>query len=593
MTGMARLVCSGVESPSFRKENFLQHAPGDYGELRELGFRCGLETHQQLATPRKLFCRCPARIRNDPPDSELLRHMRPTLSEFGEYDGTALMEFKTRKQVHYLLYNDSVCTYEMDDTPPFKADPEAVETAIAIAMMFNMSLVDEIHITRKQYLDGSIPTGFQRTAIIGVNGSIPFLGRTLDFFQLSLEEDACREVDDEGHHIWFRTDRLSIPLVESVTAPVLFTPAEAAAGARAVAEVMRSTRRIRRGIGSVRQDVNVSIRGGTRIEIKGVPRIGLIEDLCRTEGYRQKALLDLRSALASSGLDPDSFGAVPLELREDQARRCAEPWGGPRDEEIVAVQILPGFRKYLGWPTQPDRTFLDEIEGRVRVIACLVHKPTVLEAPEWLRSELGIPGSDAALVFSAVPEDSATASQEIVARVREAFIGVPSETRQAQPGGRTTFERILPGPDRMYPDTDLPPEAVDAALVDRIRASLPPRPWERREAYAALGVPEELVTRLINWDSADLFDRVRPSVSYSAASLAWLLTDRARGSRRAGRDWRTLGEASMAAILAECSSRGLTVRGAARVLDAMSGPGGADLDEAVAAAGAPARVSER
>ena len=138
-----------------------------------LGFKCGLEIHQQLDTEKKLFCHCPVGYRNDEPDAIILRHMRPTLSEMGTYDGTALMEFKTRKQVIYQLYRENVCTYEMDDTPPFPINQKALDYAIEIALMLNCQLVDEIHITRKQYLDGSIPTGFQRTAIIGVDGWIP------------------------------------------------------------------------------------------------------------------------------------------------------------------------------------------------------------------------------------------------------------------------------------------------------------------------------------------------------------------------------------------------------------------------------------
>lgn len=548
-----------------------------YAELRELGFRCGLETHQQLSVPGKLFCRCPARIRNDPPDTELLRHMRPTLSEFGEYDGTALMEFKTRKQVHYLLYNDSVCTYEMDDTPPFKAAPAAVASAIEIAMMFNMSLVDEIHITRKQYLDGSIPTGFQRTAIIGVNGSVPFLGRSLGFYQLSLEEDACREVRDVGHHIFFRTDRLSIPLVESVTRPELMTPAEAAAGAMLVGETMRATRRVRRGIGSVRQDVNVSIRGGTRVEVKGVPRIGFIEDLTRIEAYRQKGLLDLAAVLRSS-LDRDAPAPGPVFL----SGGLLEASGSlPREGRETAALVLPSFRRFLAWPLQPGMGFLDEIEGRVRVIACLEDSPSVREAPEALRRMLGATPEDAVLVFGGPREDLETAAAEISARVREAFDGVPSETRQLLPGGRTTFERILPGPDRMYPDTDLPPEPVDQSLVRRIRQGMKPRPWDRREQYAALGIPDQLVWRILNWDTADLFDRVLAPTGFAAAPLAWLLTDRRRGARRAGTDWGRLGEDGIAAALVGCAERGLSLKAAAKVLDLMAGPGGPGLGEAL------------
>ena len=120
---------------------------------RDLGLKCGLEIHQQLDTEKKLFCRCKAVLHNDKPSATILRHMRPTLSELGEYDGTALMEFKTKKNVVYQLYNDTVCTYEMDDTPPFQLNKQALDIAIEIALLHNCSIVDEIHISRKQYLD--------------------------------------------------------------------------------------------------------------------------------------------------------------------------------------------------------------------------------------------------------------------------------------------------------------------------------------------------------------------------------------------------------------------------------------------------------
>ena len=199
----------------FPDKPFEEMTPGDY---EALGYMSGLEVHQQLRTTSKLFCRCPAGRRVTRVDAEVLRHMRPTLSELGEYDGTALMEFKTKKEIVYLLERGTVCTYEMDDTPPFEMDGEAVRIAIELAELCNLNLVSELHVMRKQYLDGSIPTGFQRTAMVGLTGTIPFrvpelgVDRDLSIRQLSLEEDSCREVSDVGHRITFRTDRLGMPL---------------------------------------------------------------------------------------------------------------------------------------------------------------------------------------------------------------------------------------------------------------------------------------------------------------------------------------------------------------------------------------------
>ena len=239
-----------------------------------VGLRVGLEVHQQLLTEQKMFCRCPAGLYTTEHDGAVLRHMRPTLSELGEYDGTALMEFKTRKNIVYLLHESNVCTYEMDDTPPFLVNSRAIDIAIEQCLMLDCDIVDEVHIARKQYLDGSIPTGFQRTAIVGVDGKIPFRGREISVIQVSVEEDSCREVSDRGHLIVWRTDRLGMPLIETVTGPDLRTPEEVEEAILLVGRVCRSTRHVRVGPGASRQDVNVSVRGGRRVEIKGVSSAG-------------------------------------------------------------------------------------------------------------------------------------------------------------------------------------------------------------------------------------------------------------------------------------------------------------------------------
>ena len=266
-------------------------------DYRAVGFKSGLEIHQQLLTDKKLFCRCPAGIYSKNYDAEILRHMRPTLSEMGVYDGTALMEFKTKKEIIYRINRNTVCTYEMDDTPPFLINEDALDIALGIGMLYNCNSVDELHIARKQYLDGSIPTGFQRTAIYAVDGWIPYKYKKVKIVQMSIEEDSCREVLDVGHDRYYLTDRLGMPLIETVTEPAMLTPNEVAEVAHLCSNLVRSTHNVRRGIGSARQDVNVSVTGGTRVEIKGVPRIPMIPLLTYNEAMRQWNLLRLRQEL--------------------------------------------------------------------------------------------------------------------------------------------------------------------------------------------------------------------------------------------------------------------------------------------------------
>ncbi len=268
-------------------------------DYKRIGFMSGLEIHQQLNTKEKLFCHCPAGIyhNNNDFNAELIRHMRPTLSELGEYDGTALMEFKTKKEIIYRINNETACTYEIDDTPPFKINGEALEKALEISLLSKLNIVGEVHITRKQYLDGSIPTGFQRTAILGVEGEIQLKNKKIRLIQLSIEEDACREISDIGHIRTFKTDRLGMPLIETVTYPECETPNELMEAAQYIRFLNRSTGKVRVGIGTGREDVNVSCKGGTRVEIKGVSHNKWIPELSHNESFRQWDFLHLRDDL--------------------------------------------------------------------------------------------------------------------------------------------------------------------------------------------------------------------------------------------------------------------------------------------------------
>lgn len=468
---------------------------------QRLGFKCGLEVHQQLLTVKKLFCRCKAGIYHnfDDFDAEIVRHMRPTLSELGEYDGTALMEFKTKKKIVYRIKNDSACTYEVDDTPPFAFNPEALSHAMQIALLLKMNIVGELHITRKQYLDGSIPTGFQRTTILGIEGEIPISNKKIRIIQFSIEEDSCREVSDIRHTRVYYADRLGMPLIETVTYPDMLTPQEAAEAGQYIRFLARSSGKARVGIGAARQDVNVSVNRGTRIEIKGVSHITWIPKLTHNEAFRQHALLmimdDLKVKIPKQKdwdiswklLPADEWKHIPV-----LKKASAENW------RLVAVN-LPGFAEMLSFFTQPGRTFADEIADRLKVIACL-EKPNMyhseelapaLTQAEWVKIAgfLKADIDDAQILFWTPEEDQKTALETIAERCRMAFAGVPNETRKAMENGTTIFERVLPGADRMYPDTDSAPISIKDETIDAARKILPVDLQERLDQLAAWNVP--------------------------------------------------------------------------------------------------------
>ena len=452
-------------------------------DYQAIGMKSGLEIHQQLDTEKKLFCRCPILPYNEIFHAQILRHMRPTLSELGEYDGTALMEFKTKKEIIYQINKNTVCTYEMDDTPPFELNPQALDIALEVTMLLGCKLVSEVHIARKQYLDGSIPTGFQRTTILGVDGSIPYGDRRIGIIQLGLEEDACREISDAGHFRTYRTDRLGIPLIETVTMPEMRTPQEVADVAEILRWLVRSTGKVRTGIGATRQDVNVSVTGGQRVEIKGVPRIPDIPLLVHNEALRQVALLRIKKELASRGVDHSNFRFeahdVTDVLKGTQYYPVAKPL--KKGLEVRAV-VLRGYRGILSTRTQPETTFSKEISDRVRVIACLDRLPNIahsdmegetFSSAEWTKMKkiCAMGDNDTIVVVWGEPGDLATAVKEIAIRAEEAIDGVCNETRQALDDGTNGFERILPGPNRMYPDTDLPPIAI---TTNTSKGSRPP-----------------------------------------------------------------------------------------------------------------------
>lgn len=526
-------------------------------DYASVGLMAGLEVHQQLLTEHKLFCRCPAGLYTTSHDGEVLRHMRPTLSELGEYDGTALMEFKTKKEIIYLLNHLNVCTYEMDDTPPFLVNQDALDVAIEICLSMGMDIIDEVHIARKQYLDGSIPTGFQRTAIVGMNGRIPFRGRDLTITHVSIEEDSCREVKDKGHRIVWRTDRLGMPLTETVTGPELVTPEEVRDAILLCGLVARNTGRVRTGIGASRQDVNVSVRGGQRVEIKGVPKAGYAVKLVHNEAVRQVNLLKLREELHRRGMRTgDDILLTPFDVTNIFAdvdlgfmRRAIQAGG-----KVFAARLKGGLG-LAQFSTQPDTMFLDELSGRIRVIACLDEPPIVLSGsmmPEFrgkhkivdrLRRHMRLDDQDDFFIVFGPETDCRTAVEEIRLRFVDATKGVPQETRQALAGGYTTFERILPGPDRMYPDTDSPPTRITSERVAELRGRLRMPPWERFEKYGAMRVPHETTEYLIRRGGAQIVDTVVEKTGVDTLVAAIEIGQRAKAAKRAGAPMERLGAA--------------------------------------------------
>jgi len=453
--------------------------------------------------------------------------MRPTLSELGEYDGTALMEFKTRKNIIYKIKNETTCTYEIDDTPPFPINREAMDIALEISLLSKFNIVGEVHITRKQYLDGSIPTGFQRTAILGVDGEIQLKNKKVRLIQLSIEEDACREISDIRHVRIYKTDRLGIPLIETVTYPDFSNPDEVREGAEYIRYLNRSTGKVRVGSGSGREDVNVSCRDGTRVEIKGVSHNKLIPELTHNEVFRQFALLKIRDKLhkkfpSSLKRNDWDIGVQHMNPEEFPFIKQAKQEVEGQTVNVVGINI-PGFKGILSHFTQPGQTFSNELSDRLKVIACL-EKPNMLHSEQFdlterkdvfqsISSALQSGKNDAQLLIWGPEEDIPTAIETIEERCRMAFEGVPNESRKSFMDGTTIFERVLPGADRMYPDTDSPPIPIEDKNIKKFNNKLPVEIHKRYAQLKKWNIPKDSHSYILRNNLCPLLEKIIKNLS--------------------------------------------------------------------------------
>jgi Glu-tRNA(Gln) amidotransferase subunit E-like FAD-binding protein len=236
-------------------------------DYQKIGLKSGLEIHQQLDTP-KLFSGAPSFLRNDDPHYTIKRKLHAVAGESGEIDVAVKHEAALDKEFHYEGYNDTISLVELDEEPPRQINEEALDTALQVALLMNCEIYPITQIMRKTVIDGSNTTGFQRTVLIAHSGYIETSMGKIPIESVCLEEDSARVIKREKDKVLYRLDRLGIPLVEIATAPVLDDPEKIKEAALKIGEILRACR-VKRGIGTIRQDVNVSIKGHDRVEIKG------------------------------------------------------------------------------------------------------------------------------------------------------------------------------------------------------------------------------------------------------------------------------------------------------------------------------------
>ncbi len=508
------------------------------GEWEKLGLKSGLECHQQLDTG-KLFCRCPSVLREDKPDLVFKRKLRAVASELGEFDRAALEAFGKDLTFVYQAYKENTCLLEADEQPPQPADEEALETILKVALMAKSQILDEMIVMRKQVSDGSVVSGFQRTMLVALGGELKLSNKTVGIQSLALEEDAARPMQKSEKEIVYRLDRLGIPLIELATAPDLKTPEEVKECAQRIGQLFRRTCKAKRGLGTIRQDINISIEKGARVEIKGVQDLGMIDLYVRREVQRQQALLEIKEEMLKRKISEKDFAEAEIVglTQIFSGTECRFLKGKP----VFGVK-LHKMGGLLGKEVQPERRFGTELAGYVKAITGvkgIVHSD---ELPayeisereiEHVRHKCNCVMDDAFALVQADKEKAKKTLQAVVERCKQGLVGVPEETRNALEGGNTEYSRPLPGAARMYPETDLEPVSVDAKQLSGIAKQLPLTVEEREKLYAEKGLPGKLIEGMELSNYACFFERLLEK-GINATTAATLLLDGLTQLRREG-----------------------------------------------------------
>ncbi len=442
----------------------------DY-DYDELGLVAGLEIHQQLDTETKLFCNCPTELREPEASTRTFtRYLHPTKSELGELDQAAVEESRVDREFEYLAY-DSTCLVEEDDEPPRRVDTEALETTLEIAQLLDMQPVDQAHVMRKIVVDGSNTTGFQRTMLAATDGVIDTEEGPVGIEDLMLEEESAQRVEETEQGVRYSLDRLGIPLVEIGTRPDISTPEQAYEAAEQIGMILRSTGKVKRGLGTIRQDVNVSIEEGARVEIKGVQTLDDIDDIVRNEAHRQVKLLEIAEELDERGASVGDIQDVSDVFADTESGVIGGALSG--DGKAMAVSLF-GYDGLVGTEILPDRRlgteFADHAKrhgagGIFHTDELPAYGVTEKEV-EQLREAVGAGPEDAVALVADDSETAELAIEAVRERAQSAVDGVPEETRGANEDGTTRYLRPLPGAARMYPETDVPPAEPDPTEVE-------------------------------------------------------------------------------------------------------------------------------
>src|SRR3989338_869242 len=478
----------------------------------KLGLKCGLEIHQQIEG-RKLFCNCPTEIREDAAHYQIRRRLRAVVGETGHLDIAAAHEMSKNKFFVYESFRSSVCLVELDEQPPNPLNHDAFETALQVSKILNGKFVDQVHVMRKIVVDGSNTSGFQRTALMAINGFIETSQGKVSIPTIILEEDAAKIVKDENLFTVYRLDRLGIPLMEISTGADVRSPEQAREVAERIGLILRSTGKMKRGLGTIRQDVNVSIKDGARIEIKGAQDLDLLPKLVECEALRQHNLLEIKKELEKRGIKKVYSKIYNLSnlLKSTESRVLQNSL---KNNEVILAIKLEGFKGLIGKEIQPNKRLGTEFSERAKVATGINGLFHLDELPNYgmsinevnaIKKELGCDENDGFIIVADQKEKAEKALQIVLDRAHQVIHGVPKEVRKANPDGTSSFLRPMPGAARMYPETDIPSIKITKEMISSIK--IPELIEDKSKRYEKLGLGKDLAELTAKSEKSDLFDK--------------------------------------------------------------------------------------
>jgi glutamyl-tRNA(Gln) amidotransferase subunit E len=452
--------------------------------------KIGLEIHFQVKG-RKLFCECMAEESKNVLGT-FNRKLTVVSGEKADRDVAALQESMKGKDFQYVR-TDNSCLVEMDEEPPHLPGKETVETAIITSLILGCKIVDNIHFMRKIVIDGSNTSGFQRTGIIGLNGNFRADSKNVGIAAVTLEEEACKKLKEDDKKIEFSLDRLGIPLIEISTEPDITSPEEAREIAENIGLAVRQSKMIRREASSIRQDLNISIRGGKRVEIKGVQSLSQIEKVLSKEIERQESLIMISGILSKRNISAQ----ISLEdlTNSNYFKKSEIIAKGLKSGKRIFAFTLPGLSGVLN---NGKYRLGMEIADRLRTagIGGLIHSDELpnygieREEKEQISKKLGCGREDAFGIVLLEGNKIEECIEIIQKRIEEALHGVPAETRGATDDG-TRYLRPLPGSSRMYPETDIPLIPIGSEYMKEVGQKVPPTVKQRLDHLESLGIPRQ------------------------------------------------------------------------------------------------------